>query len=158
MVEIVFCNHKGPKFFQQEVSKMKKLMTILGVVVLAGVIAYPVFAHGPGWGRGGHMMGYYDGGSGHCWEYGGGYARGPRMMNPRYGSEPRFQGSDKPLEESKVKSMLNDYLRSTGNPNLKLGEINERESVFEAEILTKDGSLVDKLAVDKSTGWMRSVY
>jgi hypothetical protein len=54
--------------------------------------------------------------------------------------------------------MLDDYLRSTGNPNLKLGEINERESVFEAEILTKQGSLVDKLTVDKNTGWMRSVY
>ena len=64
------------------------------------------------------------------------------MMSPRYGSEPRFQGSDKPLEESNVKSMLNDYLKSTGNPNLKLGEINEKESAFEAEILTKDGSLV----------------
>ena len=137
---------------------MKKLMTVLGVVILAGVIAYPVFAHGPGWGRGGHMMGYSGGGSGRCWEYGGGYARGPGMMSPGYGSEPRFQGSDEPLEESNVKSMLNDYLRSTGNPNLKLGEINDKESVFEAEILTKDGSLVDKLAVDKSTGWMRSVY
>jgi hypothetical protein len=30
--------------------------------------------------------------------------------------------------------------------------------LFEAEILTKEGSLADKLAVDKNTGWMRSIY
>ena len=97
------------------------------------------------------MMGYYGGGPGHCWGYGERYAREPGMMNPWYGSEPQYQGSDKPLEASNVKSMLNDYLKSTGNPNLKLGEISEKESVFEAEILTKEGSLVDKIAVDKST-------
>ena len=139
---------------------MKKLVTVLGIIVMAGFIVYPVFAHGPGWGwgRGGHMMDYYGGGPGHCWDYGERYARGPGMMNHWCGSEPQYQGPDKPLEASNVKSMLNDYLKSTGNPNLKLGEISDKESVFEAEILTKGGSLVDKIVVDKSTGWMRSVY
>ena len=28
----------------------------------------------------------------------------------------------------------------------------------EAEIQTKEGSLVDKILVDKRTGWMRSIY
>jgi len=28
----------------------------------------------------------------------------------------------------------------------------------EAEILTKDDSHADKIAVDKTTGWMRSIY
>jgi len=45
---------------------MKKLATIIGILLLAGVIAYPVFAHGPGWGRGYHMWGY-GGGPGACW-------------------------------------------------------------------------------------------
>ena len=40
------------------------------------------------------------------------------------------------------------------NPNLKLGKITEQDEVFEVEIVTKDGSQVDKLLVDKSTGWM----
>ena len=53
---------------------MKKLVTIIGVMLLAGVIAYPVFAHGPGWGRGYHMRGY-GGGPGACWQGDGG-ARG----------------------------------------------------------------------------------
>ena len=37
---------------------MKKLVTVLGVFLLVGVIAYPVFARGPGWGYGGGGPGY----------------------------------------------------------------------------------------------------
>jgi len=46
---------------------MKKIGTIIGILLLAGAIAYPVFAHGPGWGRGYHMWGYGDG-PGACWQ------------------------------------------------------------------------------------------
>ncbi len=45
---------------------MKKLVTIIGILLLAGVIAYPVFAHGPGWGRG-YQMWSDNGGPGACW-------------------------------------------------------------------------------------------
>jgi hypothetical protein len=34
---------------------MKRLFALLGILVLVGAIAVPVLAHGPGWGRGGHM-------------------------------------------------------------------------------------------------------
>jgi hypothetical protein len=44
------------------------------------------------------------------------------------------------------------------NPNLKVGKIEDKGGYFEAEITTNDGSLVDKLLVDKDTGRMRSVY
>ena len=54
--------------------------------------------------------------------------------------------------------MLEDYLRSTNNPNLKLGKIEEKETTYVADIVTKDGSLVDKITIDKNTGWMRSTY
>jgi zinc resistance-associated protein len=53
---------------------MKKLVTILGILLLTAVIAYPVFAHGPGWGGWGHMWGS-SGGPGYCWRGDGG-ARG----------------------------------------------------------------------------------
>lgn len=46
---------------------MKKLVTILGILLLVAVIAYPVFAHGPGWGRWDHMWGI-GGGPGSCWQ------------------------------------------------------------------------------------------
>ena len=51
---------------------MKKLVTIIGVLLLAAVVAYPVFAHGPGWGRGGHMWGN-GGGPGSSWHDGRGF-------------------------------------------------------------------------------------
>jgi len=104
---------------------------------------------GPGWHMGPGMMGP-------------GYGRGPGMMHrdwgrgPQYG--PQYQQPQKHLEEKDVKEMLGNYLKSTRNPNLKLGNIEDKGSYFEAEILTKDDSLADKIAVDKTTGWMRSIY
>jgi hypothetical protein len=59
-----------------------------------------------------------------------------------------------PLQEGGARAVVENYLQSTRNPNLKLGKITEQGDAFEAEIVTKEGSLVDKLLVDKSTGWM----
>ncbi len=119
---------------------------------------------------------------------GGGYGMGPGMMGPGYGMgpgmmgpgmmgpgmmgpghpgygpqyappyPPRYQQSQKPMEEKDAKAVLENYLQSTRNPNLKLGKITEKGNYFEAEILTKEDSLVDKIVVDKFTGWMRSIY
>ena len=95
---------------------------------------------------------------------GQGHGMGPGMMGPQGGpqygpqSGPQYQQPSRTMEEKDVKFMLENYLKSTRNPNLKLGKIQEKQSVFETEIITKDGSLVDKIAVDKATGWMRSVY
>ncbi|MGM0428576.1 MAG: hypothetical protein ACQEQ7_15230 [Thermodesulfobacteriota bacterium] len=41
---------------------------------------------------------------------------------------------------------------------MKLGEIEDKGNVFEAEIMTQDGSLVDKILVYKRTGRMRWIY
>ena len=57
-----------------------------------------------------------------------------------------------------ARAILENYLRSTKNPNLKLGKVTEKGNYFEAEILTKDNSLVDKIIGDRYMGWMRSVY
>ena len=90
---------------------------------------------------------------------GQGYGRGPGMRGPGYqGYGPQYQGPQEPLKEQDVKAMLENYLQSTRNPNLKLGKIAEKDAYFEAEILTKDDVLVDKILVDKKTGWMRSIY
>ncbi|MBW2709654.1 MAG: periplasmic heavy metal sensor [Deltaproteobacteria bacterium] len=37
---------------------MKKWVTVLGVFLLVGVMTYPVFARGPGWGYGSGGLGY----------------------------------------------------------------------------------------------------
>jgi zinc resistance-associated protein len=49
---------------------MKRLAMILGVMVLVGVVALPVFAWGPGWGWGHHMMGYWGRDPGYAGGYG----------------------------------------------------------------------------------------
>lgn len=48
---------------------------------------------------------------------------------------------------------------SSRNRYLKFGEIQEKKDVFEAGIVTsKGGDLVDRIQMDRHTGWMRSVY
>jgi hypothetical protein len=76
-----------------------------------------------------------------------------RYDGPGYGYGPQYQQPQQPLEEKDAKQMVENYVRSTRNPNLKVGNITDKDSYFEVEILTKDGSLADKLAVDKRTGW-----
>ena len=39
---------------------MKKILAILGIAFLVGLIAYPAFSRGPGWGWGHHGMDYWD--------------------------------------------------------------------------------------------------
>jgi rubrerythrin len=89
-----------------------------------------------------------------------GWGMGPGMMGPGYGYPygPSYRQPHLVLDEKKVKEILENYLKSTRNPNLKLGKIEDKGNVFEAEILTQKDSLVDKILVDKYTGWLRSAY
>ena len=48
--------------------------------------------------------------------------------------------------------VIENYLPSTRNPNLKLGRITDQDDAFVDEIITKAGSLVDKLLVNKTNG------
>jgi hypothetical protein len=108
---------------------------------------------GGGWGPG--MMGR---GMGPGMMYGGG-GMGPGMMGQGYGNAPQYQQQpEKPLEKKDAEAMVEDYLASTRNPNLKVGKVTDEGSTFEADIVTKDGSLADKILIDKNTGWMRSGY
>ena len=130
---------------------------------------------GPGGGMGPGMMGSrgYGGGRNYRMEpgmMGPGYEMGPGMMSPGWrgrgmGPARREPGSGRQplqerrqLEEKDARSIVENYIRSTQNPNLELGKIKDAGNVFEAEIVTKDKSLVDKVLVDKNNGWMRSAY
>jgi len=101
---------------------------------------------GPGYGRGPGMM--------HGWGYGPyGQQYGPQQYGPQY------QQPQKALDKEQAKEILENYLRSTRNPNLKLGEVKDEGSYFEGDIVTKkEGALADKLAVDKDTGWIHPAY
>ncbi len=89
---------------------------------------------------------------------GRGMKMNPNMMARGWGSGQQYGQPSKPLKEEDVRSNLENYIKATRNPNLKLGNLTEKENIFEAEIVTKEGSLVDKLMVDKFTGMMRSIY
>jgi hypothetical protein len=128
------------------------LMAVLALVL--GLTFYPIEGKaqmGRGYDMGPGMMGP---------GYGHGYGMGPGMMGPgycyQYGSQ--YQQPQKSLDEKDAKAVLENYLKSTRNPNLKLGTIEDKGNAFEGEILTQKGSLVDKILVDKNTCWMRSVY
>jgi hypothetical protein len=84
---------------------------------------------------------------------------GPGMMGSDYGYHHRFRQFRNPLDVDTAKDILNDYLDSLRNPNLKMGEIKKKDSVFEVKILTKKNEdLVDIISVDKYTGRIQSVY
>jgi rubrerythrin len=99
--------------------------------------------HGYGYSRGSGMMGGY------------GYGRGPGMMGPGYA---QYRNSGKPIDLKEAKAMMNDYMKSSRNPNLKLGEIKDIGKTFETEIRTRNNALVDRILIDKETGYIRSAY
>jgi hypothetical protein len=102
-----------------------------------------------GWGMGRGMMGGY------------GYG-GPGMMGDYYGTGRgygrQYPSRGKTIDAKEAQAMMNDYLRSSRNPNLKLGKIKDTGNAFEAEILTKKNDLVDRVHIDKATGYIRSAY
>lgn len=116
---------------------------------------------GPGMMRGGGMMGEpgYGMDSGMMGDRG--YGRGMRggMMGGRgYGYGQSYAAPGKPLETKDAEAIMEDYIKSTRNPNLKLGKIKDKGDAFEAEIVTKNNALVDQILINKQTGRMSSAY
>jgi hypothetical protein len=101
--------------------------------------------HGNGYSRGSGMMGGY--GSGY------GTGRSYRRQSPSTGKSIDVQ-----IDVQGAEAMMNDYLKSTRNPNLKLGKMKDTGRAFEAEILTQKNDLVDRILIDKETGYIRSAY
>jgi hypothetical protein len=101
----------------------------------------------------GMMDPYYD-------ERGMGYG----MMGPGYGRhhddryEGRYRDSGGIRNKKEAAQTVKDMLHRSRNPNLKVGDVKDKGDFFVADIVTRDGSLVDKIEVDKETGRMRSAY
>jgi hypothetical protein len=88
-----------------------------------------------------------------------GHEMGPGMMERDYGDTPPYgRRPSEHLDKEGAENMVESRLKSSRNPNLKLGEIEDKVDYFEAEVRTKNDALVDKLIIDKETGRMRSVY
>lgn len=77
-----------------------------------------------------------------------GQGMGPGMMQPA----PQVLSADD------VKTMLERRLAWQGNPHVKLGKVEEKDDdTILAEVVTQDGSLVQRLEVDRHSGWTRMV-
>ncbi len=137
---------------------MKRLALIGLLVVLAVILAVGALQAQPaGPGYGGGCPGY-GGGPGYC----GG---GPGMQRGQGGWYCPWQGQQtgtpvakpgQPLTADQAKAMVEQNI--AGNPNLKAGKVTEIDGAYEVEVLTKNGSLVDKVQVNEQTGWFRSAY
>ena len=112
----------------------------------------------PGWGYG--MMGPA--------MMGGGYGPGYGMMGGGYGMMgngnfpcPGLAAANanaEPLSLEGAQKVIQQRLAWMGNDRLKLGKVEAKgETAFTAEIVTKDNSLVEKLEIDRKTGFIRSV-
>ncbi len=83
--------------------------------------------------------------------WGRGYGHGPVYGKPTV--QP-----DKDLSADDVRAQLERSLKWHGNERLKVGEVQERDDdTIVAEIVTQDGSLVDRFEVDRHSGWMHRV-
>jgi hypothetical protein len=125
---------------------------------------------GPGYGMGQGMTGQgqmgpgYGMGQGMGPGMGPGYGMGPGMtgqgqMGPGYGmGQGMTQPLPRDLSADDVKHMIEHQLAWQGNPNVKVGNVQEKDDdTIVAEIVTQDGSLVQKFEVDRHTGCMQPV-
>jgi len=113
---------------------------------------------GPGWGQQGAWSGMMGPGM-----MGPGMM-GPGMMGPGLGQQGGWPGTMGPgamqslpqdLSAAQVEHMLQHQITWSGNPNLRVGPVEERDAdTIVADIVTKDGSLVQRLEIDRHTGWM----
>ena len=119
-----------------------------------------MMGRGYNYGMGPGMMGP---GYGYGRGMGPGYGYG-RGMGPGYGYgrgsqyAPEYLRPQKPVDKDEAQQEVENFLKSTRNPNLKIGDIQEKDDAYEVSVVTKDGSLVDKIMVDKNTGQMSSGY
>ena len=62
------------------------------------------------------------------------------------------------VNQAQATELAQRYVDTIGNPNLRIGEARESDTGFEVDIVTSNGSNVDRLLIDKDTGWLRSAY
>jgi len=108
---------------------MKRLTTVLGVTGLVAALAVPVFAWGPGWGRGHHMMGSWGSAPGYGWDEERGYSDLTQEQRTRLGQLERkfYDETAKLRNELWAKDRELDALLSGANPDLQTAKALQRD-------------------------------
>ena len=139
-------------------TRKTKLAGLAVACVLAMSITTSAFAHGSGNSNSsqGQMPMMGQGMMGSQMPMMGGYGMMGQM--PMMGGWGGMQVLRRDLTADEVKHMMEHRLAWSGNQNVKLGNVSEKEGdVIEVEITDKDGKVVQKLKVDRHTGWMQIV-
>jgi len=146
---------------------------LAGSILIGGLMFVPglVGAHTGGGGMmGPGMMGYGMMGRGmmgyNMMGHGGDFPDECDEMMSKYGyrqypgsPERKESQTREALTQEDAISIVQNYLNQTRNPNLIIGEVEiEEHGDYLVEIVTKDGSLVDKLEVGRLSGWIHSIY
>lgn len=126
---------------------------VLDTILIRSRIHYVLFEHalrmGPGYAF--SMRGI----TGLDYGYGFNFDIGPGMTQFK---RVRLSSLGKSVTAKEAESMVRSYLKFSRNPNLQVGKVRDAGAAFEIDIVTMGDALVDKILVDKSTGWMRSAY
>lgn len=70
--------------------------------------------------------------------------------------DPRGFGERRSVTtHEEARTMIREHFSTK---DVTIGEIIEKELFFKAEIRGKDGTLIDKIIIDKRTGRVRSIY
>ena len=136
----------------------RKIIVAIAVAVVFSVASFETaYAHGPAASSGNQsqmpMMGGY-GMMGQMPMMGGPGMIGGQM--PMMGGWGRMQILRRDLKADEVKHMMEHRLVWTGNQDIKLGKVTEKDGdTIEVEIVNKDDKVVQKFEVDRHTGWMQ---
>jgi len=145
------------------------IATLAGLGALAVAASAPALSHGmggqggpvygPGYGMMGGMMGPgagYGGMMGPGAGYGGMMGPGHGFGNaagPGFGPCGQAAAAGEDIDVDGVTARMERWLAVQNNDRLKLGKVVEvDDDTITAEIVTVDGSLVQKLAIDRHTG------
>jgi len=63
-----------------------------------------------------------------------------------------------PRSKDQAKQRAEDHLKSLGNPNLQVGDVNETIASYEIQVVTEDDSLVNWIIIDKKNGQLKTLY
>ena len=116
---------------------MKKLLIVLGGLVLVASLAVPLLAHGPGWSTGHHMGGYWGSDPGSCWGYDRSYGDLSQEQRSKLEELDKkfYEETNNVRNEIRAKSAeLNSLLRSTNPDPEKLRALQRELSELRAKM------------------------
>ena len=142
---------------------MKKALAVTLTAVLVGGLFSYAAAHqsqGRGWGRGHGPGSCPEDGRGSCLDSdarGKGDFRG-QGFGPGNCRNTTGDSFGQVEDAEAATALVESLLARRQNPNLQVGKVTEAGRDFEVEIVTKDGSLANKLFVEKRSGRIIPAY